>query len=149
MQKLLKYLTTLDWVLAIATIGYGAWTQTWWILGMGVLGLAVAWYSPAKRVQAKLANSTLASRRRAKEAAAAQAAIDAVAESEGDGVPEADPSHSSSSATSGTPSTSGAPRSYAQRLTGYSAVRLHPSKHNRLSASSFNLYIDTDVAGFN
>lgn len=45
------YMRVIDWSLAIGTIAYGLYEQTWWIVAMGVLGLGMAWYNPASRVR--------------------------------------------------------------------------------------------------
>lgn len=137
MQKTLKHLSTLDWVLSILTLAYGAWAQNPYFIGAGVLGLLLAWFSPAKRIQAKMANSAFASRRRVKEAAAAQAAIDAVADT--------DATNHEAAAEASPPKRA----DYSLRLAGYAPLRLNPSKHNRLRADSFNLYNNNTVVEFN
>lgn len=139
MQKLLTRLTALDWILSGATLAYGLWSKNPLIIGVGAVGLLIAWYSPAKRLQTKMANSSLASRRRAKESAAAQAAIEAVAEEEAaKSTLGAEPV-----ATSELP-----PRNFSSQISAYAGMRLTPSKHNRLQPSSFNLYNNNNT-GFN
>ena len=51
-QPMTRGLNLLDWVVSIATIGYGVYSEsTVWLAG-GALGLALAWYNPGKRVKA-------------------------------------------------------------------------------------------------
>lgn len=50
MQTKLRLLFYVDVALAFATIGYGAWTSSAWIVGAGVVGLVVALLKPAQRV---------------------------------------------------------------------------------------------------
>ena len=45
-------LNALDWLVALGTLSYGAYTGSLlWIAG-GVLGLGMAWYNPGKRIKA-------------------------------------------------------------------------------------------------
>jgi hypothetical protein len=66
MEKFIKYLSALDWVLGSATIAYGLYAGPWWLVLVGCVGLLTAWYKPAvlfqnylkKRFLAKSSKST-------------------------------------------------------------------------------------------
>lgn len=44
-----KWIHRFDWIIAIATAGYGVWQQSLVWEGMGVLALLLAWWNPAAR----------------------------------------------------------------------------------------------------
>ena len=62
MEKLIKYIGYVDYVGAVASLGWGAVHQSTLWLGFGLLGLLFAWWSPAKRIN-KLAQRKLLGRR--------------------------------------------------------------------------------------
>lgn len=54
MEKLIRYLGKLDWVVALGTLAWGLYTQSSWIIGAGVFSVFMAWYKPADRIKARL-----------------------------------------------------------------------------------------------
>jgi len=54
MNKLLKILNKLDWVVGAGTVLVGLYLLNGWVVASGVLGLLVAWYKPAERIKKKL-----------------------------------------------------------------------------------------------
>lgn len=59
MEKTLKLLAAMDWVLSGGTLAVGLYLQNWFIVGAGCLGLLVAWYAPAARLKKYLAKRFL------------------------------------------------------------------------------------------
>lgn len=54
MDRAIKFLSWTDWALSSGTLVVGLYLQNWYIVGGGVLGLLVAWYSPSKRIKAAM-----------------------------------------------------------------------------------------------
>jgi hypothetical protein len=46
-----NYLRAFDWLLGIASLGYGIYAHSWWWIAGGVIGLALAWYDPGTRIR--------------------------------------------------------------------------------------------------
>lgn len=95
MQSILKKLSLLDWLIASATLAYGAYSRSLLFIIIGLVSVAVAWYNPAKRMQARLLRSSRATRAAAEKEAAAQAALDRVAEEHSYQLPTVDASRAS------------------------------------------------------
>ena len=54
MNKLISYLSALDWLVSGCTLALGLYQQNVLLIGVGVLGLLLAWFKPAARVKAYL-----------------------------------------------------------------------------------------------
>jgi hypothetical protein len=52
MEKLIRYLGALDWLLATGTVAVGLWLQNWLLVAFGIAGMLMAYLQPAKRVNA-------------------------------------------------------------------------------------------------
>ena len=127
MQKTIKYLGYLDYVVALGTIIYGLLVGPSWLAAAGGLGLVLAWYSPAAKIQRLLATHFLGRKKRAHAADDAAAALEAIrlaeeaAEIEAPGIPAKARDFRSNGFTS------------------YGPMRLAANRHNLLRPSSGNL----------
>lgn len=54
MQKFIKALSALDWIVGTLTLVWGLYSGNSWFIAGGVLGLMTAYFKPAMRVQAAL-----------------------------------------------------------------------------------------------
>jgi hypothetical protein len=54
MDKLIRFLGIIDWLVAIGSIAVGLALRNWWIVASGTLGLGVAYYQPARIIKDKL-----------------------------------------------------------------------------------------------
>lgn len=54
MNKLISYLSALDWLVSGCTLALGLYQQNVLLIGVGVFGLLLAWLKPAARVKAYL-----------------------------------------------------------------------------------------------
>ncbi len=54
MQKLIKALSALDWVVGTLSLAWGLYSGNAWFIAGGALGLVTAYYKPAVRIQAAL-----------------------------------------------------------------------------------------------
>lgn len=59
MDSIIKHLSTLDWILASATLVFGLATGNPWVIAAGLLGLVGAWYGPAARIKKYIARRML------------------------------------------------------------------------------------------
>lgn len=56
LEAIKKYIPVFDWALSIGTIGYGIYTDTWWIILLGTGGMGIALLNPSKRVESAIKN---------------------------------------------------------------------------------------------
>ncbi|WP_187628601.1 hypothetical protein [Paraburkholderia sp. UCT31] len=54
MDKFIKFSRYLDFLGSLAVLGWGLYTRSPWWLVSGCVGVAVAWYAPASRINARL-----------------------------------------------------------------------------------------------
>jgi hypothetical protein len=54
MNKLISHLSALDWLVSGSTLAFGIYQQNLLLIGLGVLGLLLAWYKPAARFKSHL-----------------------------------------------------------------------------------------------
>lgn len=130
MKQTLKALKYVDWILAIATVAYGAYAQDPLIAGVGALGLAMAWYSPAERVKRAMEKRFLRKAAPAPSAAADVAAEDAMYQQVTEAADAAAPELDAAPAAAQKPSHFGGSLAAGQ-------LYLHSSKHNLLRPVSF------------
>lgn len=133
MQKTLRLFSALDWVVSSVTLAIGLWTLNVWVIVAGVLGLAVAWYSPARRVSARL-QKYLFKKRQAEDHSHVLAREDefyASLRGEAAGAQE-------EAQTPGEPSVAPA-ADFSRSSYVYAQARLNPSRHNVLKPQYFDL----------
>lgn len=128
MEKLIRYLGALDWLVAGLTLATGVVMQNGWVIAAGCLGLFTAYLQPAKRFQAYLGKKLLkkgnkagASTARVLEDEAFYAAALAPVE-----LPEPTPALP--------------PRTYASTVAGYKGTYLSGNRHNKLKVAHLNLF---------
>lgn len=130
MEKLLKRLQFFDLFLSLGTLAYGVFSHNIWITAFGILGLVLAWFSPASKLQEKMKRYSKNNRRIKAQEAAAKEAVEAVALTEQDVLPVED--FGAAQASEAKP--------YARMYPGYSSATIHPGPHNLLSVKALNLY---------
>jgi len=54
MDKLLKWVSLLDWIAAVLSVTYGLYLGSWLWITLGALAFPLAWWNPGKRIHAKL-----------------------------------------------------------------------------------------------
>jgi hypothetical protein len=130
MQKALSLFSTLDWVVAGGTIVAGVLLGQAWLVGLGLFGLLVAWYSPAKRVQGRLRRYLVKKHTPLDQSQVVAREDEFYASLQASPTPDAQ----SGSAV-------GAPLapSFAPRTLTYAPLRLNPSRHNLLKPAAFDL----------
>ena len=128
MEKALKYLSLTDWLLSIGTLVVGAYLQNLYIIGAGVFGLLMAWYSPAKRIKAAMSKKFLRKTPQTRTDEVHVAADDAFYEK----TDQKEPALAANFA----PVSVG--QSYAMPL-GQGSIYLHVSPHNELRAAHLKL----------
>lgn len=50
-QKIQKGARIFDWVMAAASLIYGAWAHNYWWIGAGILLFVIAWFDPGARIR--------------------------------------------------------------------------------------------------
>lgn len=124
MEKLIKYLSALDWFLGIGTILYGLIVGPLYIALFGALGLCVAWYKPAPRIKKYLESRVLAKAPSTKDTHA---------------VLDAEKFYAEMLEGSATAAALPAKKNYSANVT-FGPMFLGGSRHNILAPAHFNLY---------
>lgn len=141
MDKLIRLLGTLDWLVAIGTLLVGLYLKNGWVVASGVLGLGLAWYQPARRVKAVLEKKFLR-KMKPGELATAQVQHDEAFYSQVLGADEspvqAEPA--------GEAQTARPARTYASAPLPYRAMLIGRRKHNLLRVQHFNMFNAKDGA---
>jgi hypothetical protein len=138
MENLIKHLSRLDWVLGCATIAYGLWASNMLIAGAGVLGLAMAWYGPAKRIQKYMESRLLAKTGKSASTTDALAAESFYAQM-------LDPVDAGVSGTLVSASLSPSAPLHFSGVMPAGVLTLGASRHNHLKRSFLNLHVDSSV----
>lgn len=115
MEKILKVLKSVDWLLAIGTVVVGLVLAKPIVVAAGALGVAVAWYSPAERIKRRLEKKFLRKSPAAPTVTLDEAIYEQTSTEEGEPQSESNPQSVSYSAS---------------LVTG--GVYLHSSPHNLL-----------------
>ncbi|MNR71537.1 hypothetical protein D3C71_21670 [compost metagenome] len=127
MEKLLRFLGALDWVVATGTLVAAAILQSWWLAAAGALGLCTAYLQPAKRIRAWIEKRFV---RKPDNGAASTAQVQHDDAFYAQVLGQADE----------LPVAAAAPkRTYASPPVPYAGMRLSRSKHNRLRVEHLQL----------
>ncbi|KWU24752.1 hypothetical protein [Burkholderia cenocepacia] len=131
MDKLIRYLGTLDWVVAVCTLLAGLYFRNWWVVASGVFGVGIAYYQPAVRVKALLEKKFLR-KMKPGELATSQVQQDEAfyAQVLGDENP----------AEAVEPVQPRTPRTYASAPIPYRGTFVGRRKHNMLKVEHFNMF---------
>lgn len=133
MQKSLRLFSALDWVVASITLLVGLWLLNGWVILAGTIALAIAWYSPAKRVSARL-QKYLFKKRQTEDHSSVLLREDEFYASLRPDVNQA------SKASQGPDGLGEAPPvDFTLRPYTYAQVRLNSSRHNLLTSKSLDL----------
>lgn len=141
MDKLIRLLGTLDWVVAVGTLLVGLYLKNGWIVASGLLGLGLAWYQPARRVKAVLEKKFLR-KMKPGELATAQVQHDEAFYAQVLGAEESP----AIAAPGGAAQPEHPPRTYASAPRPYRSMHIGRRKHNQLRAEYFNMFNAKDGA---
>jgi hypothetical protein len=138
MDKFIRFLSTLDWFVAVGTTIVGLYLKNWWIVASGVLGLAIAYYQPAMRVKG-LVEKKFLRKMKPGELATTQVQHDEAFYAQVLGAKQV-----AEAPIADTPPRP--PRTYASPALPYSGTFVGRRKHNMLKAEHFNMYTGRDGA---
>lgn len=137
MEKLIRYLGALDWLVAGSTLAVGLYLQNYWVIGAGAIGLVTAYLQPAKRFQEYLGKKLIRKGPKKGDTTAQVLQDDAFYAA---ALVKTEP------VTQAMPALP--PRTYASPASGYRATFLSANRHNMLKVSHLNLYNETSGATY-
>ena len=143
MDKVIKNLSKLDWILGGATLAYGVATMNLFIAAVGVMSLLIAWFKPAVRIKAALEKRFFARKVEKSGVLATRSALaeDAFyAEHLGAAEVELPPAAAESPAAISAP----APLPSFLVTLPSGPYSLHSSRHNQLRPAHLNLFVGPD-----
>jgi len=135
MDKLIRLLGTLDWLVAIGTLLVGLYLKNGWVIASGLLGLGLAWYQPARRIKAVLEKKFLR-KMKPGELATAQVQHDEAFYAQVLGADES----AAQAVPAGEALTAAPSRTYASAPLPYRGMYIGRRKHNLLRAEHFNMF---------
>ena len=133
MNKLLKLLSTLDWVMGAGSIALGIYWNNYWLVAGGVLGLFAAYYKPAMLIKNLLEKKFLRKNTGSSDTQKALAEDEFYAQMLQDEV-------SPVTASVSTPEGQAGPVNYGRSWQA-GVVLLSGSRHNVLSVATLNLVV--------